>query len=146
MVRTSDYKISSFELELVLIEHRDVVGAAVVQALDVRLAVPRRTSTSSAATYRTRGARSILPTPLEWLEPYHRCRQLEPRTNFSDDLWEQSVRTKEPGAETAHPIPRPSVAMGTLQHEARRDGDPSASSSEGAKAQLMAARTVGSAR
>lgn len=42
MFKASDYRISPFELESVLIEHADVIEAAVVASPDaVRLAVPK---------------------------------------------------------------------------------------------------------
>src|SRR5690606_19675882 len=53
--KSSDYRISPFELESVLIEHDDVVEAAVVPAPDpIRLAVPKAYVTLAPAAARDR--------------------------------------------------------------------------------------------
>ncbi|MDX6231145.1 MAG: acetyl-CoA synthetase [Nocardioidaceae bacterium] len=77
--KASDYKVSPFELESVLIEHPAVAEAAVVPAPDpVRLAVPKAYIAlvpgyePDAAT-----ARSILGYAREHLAPYLRVRRLE---------------------------------------------------------------------
>jgi acetyl-CoA synthetase len=77
--KASDYKVSPFELESVLIEHPAVAEAAVVPAPDpVRLAVPKAYVAlvaghePDAAT-----ARSILAYAREHLAPYLRVRRLE---------------------------------------------------------------------
>lgn len=77
--KASDYKISPFELESVLIEHPAVAEAAVVPAPDaVRLAVPKAYVVlapgheESAET-----ARSILAHAREHLAPWQRVRRLE---------------------------------------------------------------------
>jgi acetyl-CoA synthetase len=77
--KASDYRISPFELESVLIEHPAVAEAAVVPAPDpVRLAVPKAYVVlavghePSAAT-----ARDILGYAREHLAPYKRIRRLE---------------------------------------------------------------------
>jgi acetyl-CoA synthetase len=77
--KASDYKVSPFELESVLIEHPAVAEAAVVPAPDpVRLAVPKAYITlvpghePDAET-----ARSILGYAREHLAPYLRVRRLE---------------------------------------------------------------------
>ena len=77
--KASDYKVSPFELESVLIEHPDVAEAAVVPAPDaVRLAIPKAYvllvpgSHGSAET-----ARSILAHARKRLPPYLRIRRLE---------------------------------------------------------------------
>jgi acetyl-CoA synthetase len=77
--KASDYKISPFELESVLIEHPAVAEAAVVPAPDpVRLAVPKAyiaLSPGHAATEET--ALSILRYAREHLAPYQRVRRIE---------------------------------------------------------------------
>jgi acetyl-CoA synthetase len=77
--KASDYKISPFELESVLLEHDAVAEAAVVPAADpVRLAVPKAYVSLAAgheATAET--ARSILAHCRQRLAPYKRVRRLE---------------------------------------------------------------------
>ena len=77
--KASDYRISPFELESVLIEHEDVAEAAVVPSPEpLRLAVPkafivlRGGAEPSADT-----ARSILAYCRERLAPYKRVRRVE---------------------------------------------------------------------
>jgi acetyl-CoA synthetase len=77
--KASDYRISPFELESVLIEHPAVAEAAVVPAPDpVRLAVPKA-YVVLAAGYPADAdtARSILGYAREHLAPYKRIRRLE---------------------------------------------------------------------
>ncbi|AQP45025.1 AMP-binding protein [Tessaracoccus flavus] len=77
--KASDYKISPFELESVLIEHPAVVEAAVVPAPDpVRLAVPKAYVVLAAgfeATAET--AYDILRHARDRLAPYLRVRRIE---------------------------------------------------------------------
>ena len=77
--KASDYRISPFELESVLIEHPAVAEAAVVPAPDaLRLAVPKAyviLTTGHAPDAET--ARSILGYAREHLAPYKRVRRLE---------------------------------------------------------------------
>jgi acetyl-CoA synthetase len=77
--KASDYRISPFELESVLIEHPAVAEAAVVPAPDpVRLAVPKAyvvLAVGHAADADT--AESILRHARENLAPYKRVRRLE---------------------------------------------------------------------
>jgi acetyl-CoA synthetase len=77
--KASDYKISPFELESVLIEHPAVVEAAVVPAPDpVRLAVPKAYVSLAAGYEPTREtALSILQHARGHLAPYQRIRRLE---------------------------------------------------------------------
>ncbi len=77
--KASDYKVSPFELESVLIEHPAVAEAAVVPAPDpVRLAVPKAYVVLVAGYEPTRDtARSILAHAREHLPPYLRIRRLE---------------------------------------------------------------------
>jgi acetyl-CoA synthetase len=77
--KASDYKISPFELESVLIEHPAVVEAAVVPAPDpVRLAVPKAYISLAAGYEPTREvALDILRHAREHLAPYLRVRRIE---------------------------------------------------------------------
>ncbi|WP_018683617.1 AMP-binding protein [Actinokineospora enzanensis] len=77
--KASDYRISPFELESVLIEHPAVAEAAVVPSPDpVRLAVPKAYVVLAAGHEPTADtARSILAFARENLAPYKRIRRLE---------------------------------------------------------------------
>lgn len=77
--KSSDYKISPFELESVLIEHPAVAEAAVVAAPDpIRLAVPKAYVTLAAGYAPDADtARSILGHAREHLASYQRVRRLE---------------------------------------------------------------------
>jgi acyl-coenzyme A synthetase/AMP-(fatty) acid ligase len=71
LFRASDYKISAFELESVLIEHPAVVEALVVLAPDpARLTVPKAYISLAAGWAPDRAtADAISPTPAETLRP-----------------------------------------------------------------------------
>ncbi|BCJ36108.1 acetyl-CoA synthetase [Actinocatenispora thailandica] len=77
--KASDYKISPFELESVLLEHPAVAEAAVVPGPDpVRLAVPKAYVVLAAgAAPDAATARDILRYAREHLAPYKRVRRLE---------------------------------------------------------------------
>jgi acetyl-CoA synthetase len=77
--KASDYRISPFELESVLIEHADVAEAAVVPSPDpLRLAVPKAFVVLRAgAEPSSETARSILAFCRGRLAPYKRVRRLE---------------------------------------------------------------------
>ncbi|EAP98256.1 putative acetyl-coenzyme A synthetase [Janibacter sp. HTCC2649] len=77
--KASDYKISPFELESVLIEHPAVAEAAIVPAPDeVRLAVPKAYVVLAPGHEPTEEtARSILAYAREHLQPWQRVRRLE---------------------------------------------------------------------
>ncbi len=77
--KASDYRISPFELESVLIEHEAVAEAAVVPAPDpIRLAVPKAYVVLAAGHEPTaETARAILAYCREHLAPYKRIRRLE---------------------------------------------------------------------
>jgi acetyl-CoA synthetase len=77
--KASDYKISPFELESVLIEHPAVAEAAVVPAPDpVRLAVPKAYIALAPGHEPTaETAESILRHAREHLAPYQRVRRVE---------------------------------------------------------------------
>jgi acetyl-CoA synthetase len=77
--KASDYRISPFELESVLIEHPSVAEAAVVPAPDpVRLAVPKAFISLIAAAQPDRAtALSIFLHVRERLAPFKRVRRIE---------------------------------------------------------------------
>ena len=77
--KASDYRISPFELESVLIEHPAVAEAAVVPSPDpLRLAVPKAYLVLAAGWEPTREtAADILRYAREHLAPYKRIRRLE---------------------------------------------------------------------
>jgi acetyl-CoA synthetase len=77
--KASDYKISPFELESVLIKHPAVAEAAIVPAPDeVRLAVPKAYIALAAGYQPNRDtALAILRHARENLAPYQRVRRLE---------------------------------------------------------------------
>ena len=77
--KASDFKISPFELESVLIEHPAVAEAAVVPAPDeVRLAVPKAYVLLAPGHEPTADtAKSILAYAREHLQPWQRVRRLE---------------------------------------------------------------------
>jgi acetyl-CoA synthetase len=77
--KASDYRISPFELESVLIEHKAVAEAAVVPSPDpMRLAVPKAYVTLAAGHEPTREtALQILRFTRGQLAPYKRVRRLE---------------------------------------------------------------------
>ncbi|SMQ74037.1 AMP-binding protein [Agreia sp. VKM Ac-1783] len=77
--KASDYKISPFELESVLIEHPAVVEAAIVPAPDaVRLAVPKAYVVLAAGFEPTDAtAKEILRFARERLAPFQRVRRIE---------------------------------------------------------------------
>jgi acetyl-CoA synthetase len=77
--KASDYRISPFELESVLIEHPAVAEAAIVPSPDpVRLAVPKAYVVLAAGYEPTEAtARDILQFARDNLAPYKRVRRLE---------------------------------------------------------------------
>ena len=98
--KASDYKISPFELESVLIEHPAVAEAAVVPAPDqVRLAVPKAYVALAPGYEPTdETALSILRYAREHLAPYQRVRRIEfydlPKT-ISGKIRRVELRTRE---------------------------------------------------
>lgn len=77
--KASDYKISPFELESVLLEHPAVAEAAVVPAPDaVRLAVPKAyVALAPGHEPTSETAKSILRYAREHLAPFQRVRRIE---------------------------------------------------------------------
>ena len=98
--KTSDYRISPFELESVLIEHEAVAEAAVVPSPDpMRLAVPKAYVSVVAGHEPTREtALNIMRFAREHLAPYKRVRRLEfaelPKT-ISGKIRRVELRTAE---------------------------------------------------
>lgn len=104
--KSSDYKVSPFELESVLIEHPAVVEAAVVpQPDDTRLAVPKAyvaLAAGWAADAET--ARAIMEYARDHLAPYLKVRRVEffelPKT-ISGKIRRVELRTREAEAHRA---------------------------------------------
>jgi acetyl-CoA synthetase len=98
--KASDYKISPFELESVLIEHPAVAEAAVVPAPDeVRLAIPKAYIALAPGHEPTRDtAFEILKYAREHLAPYQRVRRIEffelPKT-ISGKIRRVELRSRE---------------------------------------------------
>ena len=110
--KASDYRISPFELESVLIEHPAVAEAAIVPSPDpVRLAVPKAYVVLAAGHEPTeQTARSILEFARDNLAPYKRIRRLEfgslPKT-ISGKIRRVELRGREAElhADVAQPTP-----------------------------------------
>jgi acetyl-CoA synthetase len=104
--KASDYRISPFELESVLIEHAAVAEAAVVPSPDpLRLAVPKAyVALVAGARADAATARSILEHVRGRVAPFKRIRRLEfadlPKT-ISGKIRRVDLRV----AEQARPIP-----------------------------------------
>lgn len=104
--KSSDYKVSPFELESVLIEHPAVVEAAVVpQPDDTRLAIPKAYVSLAAGWEPDREtARAILEYARDHLAPYLRVRRLEfaelPKT-ISGKIRRVDLRHREEQAHVA---------------------------------------------
>ncbi|MEZ0342081.1 AMP-binding protein [Mycobacterium sp. pV006] len=104
--KSSDYKVSPFELESVLIEHPAVVEAAVVpQPDDTRLAVPKAyVSLAQGWPADADTARSILEYSRDHLAPYLKVRRLEffdlPKT-ISGKIRRVDLRRREDEAHEA---------------------------------------------
>jgi acetyl-CoA synthetase len=102
--KASDYRISPFELESVLLEHAAVAEAAVVPAPDpVRLAVPKAYVTLAPGFEAgEETARSIFEHCRRELAPYKRVRRLEfgelPKT-ISGKIRRVELRVREPRRE-----------------------------------------------
>jgi acetyl-CoA synthetase len=77
--KSSDYRISPFELESVLVEHDDVLEAAIVPSPDaLRLSVPKAFITLRAGVAPGREvAQAIFAFARERLAPYKRIRRIE---------------------------------------------------------------------
>ena len=108
--KASDYRISPFELESVLIEHPAVAEAAVVPSPDpLRLAVPKAYVVLAAGHEPSeKTARSILEFARDQLNPYQRIRRLEftelPKT-ISGKIRRVELRGRETGRGERTPPP-----------------------------------------
>ncbi len=106
--KASDYRISPFELESVLIEHDAVAEAAVVPAPDpIRAAVPKAVVALRAGVQPSRElALDILAFARERLAPYKRIRVIEfaelPKT-LSGKIRRVELRKRELGREASEP-------------------------------------------
>ena len=104
--KSSDYKVSPFELESVLIEHPAVVEAAVVpQPDDTRLAVPKAYISLAAGWEPDAGtAKSIMEYARDHLAPYLKIRRVEfyelPKT-ISGKIRRVELRRREDDAHRA---------------------------------------------
>jgi acetyl-CoA synthetase len=100
--KSSDYRISPFELESVLVEHADVLEAAIVPSPDpVRLSVPKAFITLRQGVEPSREvARAIFAFARERLAPYKRIRRIEfrelPKT-ISGKIRRVELRKEEAG-------------------------------------------------
>lgn len=122
--KASDYRISPFELESVLIEHPAVAEAAVVPAPDpVRHAVPKAYLVLAAGTEPTRElAGEILRFARENLAPYKRVRKVEftdlPKT-ISGKIRRVVLREREQAADrTGADAAAPADGLGVEYTEA----------------------------
>ncbi|WP_131106707.1 AMP-binding protein [Ornithinimicrobium sufpigmenti] len=124
--KASDYKISPFELESVLIEHPAVAEAAVVPAPDeVRLAVPKAYVALSPGHEPTQEtALSILRHAREQLAPWQRVRRIEfyelPKT-ISGKIRRVELRARE--QELATGTGHASGTLGSRENLEYRDSD-----------------------
>ena len=104
--KASDYRISPFELESVLIEHPAVAEGAVIPSFDpVRLAVPKAIVTLIAGRAPTADlAQDILRFCSERLGPYKRIRKIEfadlPKT-ISGKIRRAELRKREAGLDAS---------------------------------------------
>jgi acetyl-CoA synthetase len=104
--KSSDYRISPFELESVLIEHDDVLEAAIVPSPDpVRLSVPKAFVTLRAGVEPSREvAAALFAFARERLAPYKRIRRIEfrelPKT-ISGKIRRVELRKEEAGRDEA---------------------------------------------
>jgi acetyl-CoA synthetase len=100
--KSSDYRISPFELESVLIEHEDVLEAAIVPSPDpLRLSVPKAFVTLRQGVAPSREvAASLFAFARERLAPYKRIRRIEfrelPKT-ISGKIRRVELRKEEAG-------------------------------------------------
>jgi acetyl-CoA synthetase len=120
--KASDYRISPFELESVLIEHEAVAEAAVVPSPDpVRLAVPKAyVALAAGVVPSAEVAQSIIAFSRDRLAPYKRLRRIEfaelPKT-ISGKIRRVELRGQEAArAGTGTPPPRDPDGLGGPFH------------------------------
>ena len=103
--KASDYRISPFELESVLIEHPAVTEAAVVPSPDpIRLAVPKAFVTVNTAASDVLAA-EILGFCRDRVAPYKRIRRLEFVTDLPKTISGKIRRVELREAEAARTVP-----------------------------------------
>ena len=119
--KSSDYKVSPFELESVLIEHPAVVEAAVVpQPDDTRLAVPKAyIAIADGWEANAETARQIMEYARDHLAPYLRVRRVEfyelPKT-ISGKIRRVDLRRREDAAHAdGTPIPTEYPLRGSVE-------------------------------
>jgi acetyl-CoA synthetase len=106
--KSSDYRISPFELESVLVEHEDVLEAAIVPSPDpLRLSVPKAFVTLRQGVEPSNEvAQSIFAFARTRLAPYKRIRRIEftdlPKT-ISGKIRRVELRRQEAGRDAARP-------------------------------------------
>jgi len=101
--KASDYRISPFELESVLIEHPAVIEAAVVPSPDpIRLAVPKAYVTITGEPSEEL-ARSIMEFCRSRVAPYKRIRRLEFTAELPKTISGKIRRVELRGRETGEP-------------------------------------------
>ena len=116
--KASDYRISPFELESILIEHEAVAEAAVVPSPDpVRLAVPKAYVLLAAGRSPSPElAQSIMAFCRERVAPYKRIRRLEfadlPKT-ISGKIRRVELRAQETDAPVIAPVAPPNSGKKT---------------------------------
>ena len=117
--KASDYRISPFELESILIEHEAVAEAAVVPSPDpVRLAVPKAYILLAAGREPSPElAQSIMAFCRERVAPYRRIRRARVRRPAQDDLRQDPPgRAPRPGNHPPGIPPRPHRILGRRLH------------------------------
>ena len=108
--KSSDYRISPFELESVLVEHDAVLEAAIVPSPDaLRLSVPKAFITLRAGVAPGNAvAQSIFAFARARLAPYQRIRRIEfgdlPKT-FSGKIRRVELRKQESARDDARQVP-----------------------------------------
>jgi acetyl-CoA synthetase len=117
--KASDYRISPFELESVLIEHEAVAEAAVVPSPDpIRLAVPKAYVLLAAGHEPSADtAQAILAYTSQRLAPYKRIRRLEfadlPKT-ISGKIRRIELRAQETARHAGPPAAQPDPESGLI--------------------------------
>ena len=121
--KSSDYKVSPFELESVLIEHPAVIEAAVVPAPDeLRLAVPKAYVTLAAGWAGRTGttALSVLSTPARCCRPTCGCAGWSSSTELPKTVSGKIRRVELRTAEERRAAGRGAVPRRGLPGAARR--------------------------
>ena len=108
--KSSDYRISPFELESILLEHEAVAEAAVVPCPDpIRLAIPKAYVLLVSGVARSPAtAMSIFEHLHTRLAPFKRIRRIELVTELPKTIWKNPPRALAPAG--ARERPQRSVA------------------------------------